>query len=204
MLPDHAATFPSHDEFAVLLAQARAGDAAALGQLLDACHDYLRACALGEMRPQWRTKVSASDLIQETLLDAQKDFARFHGTDPQELQRWLHRILQNNLLDLARRFDSAKRQSDRELPADLATLGIDVMAQSAGPGTRAEHAERDAALERALARLPDHLRQIIHWRHRENLRFADIAQRLASTEGAAQRLWARAIARLRDELSSHQ
>lgn len=156
------------------------------------------------MRPQLRTKVSASDLVQETLMDAQRDFARFTGEAPDDLQRWLHRILQNNLLDVARRFDTAKRQSERELPADLAALGIDVATESAGPGTRAEHAERDVALDAALARLPENLRQVIHWRHRENLKFSEIAEKLDTTEGAAQRLWARAIERLRAELSSHQ
>jgi RNA polymerase sigma factor (sigma-70 family) len=60
------------------------------------------------------------------------------------------------------------------------------------------------ALDAALARLPENLRQVIHWRHRENLKFSEIAERLDTTEGAAQRLWARAIERLRAELSSHQ
>lgn len=190
--------------FAPLLARARNGEPEALGQLLAQCHGYLYACAMGELRPQLRAKVSASDLVQETLLDAQRDFVRFAGESPQDLQRWLLRILQNNLVDAARWFESAKRDTDRELPNELSALDLNLATDSVGPGTRAEHAERDLALDAALARLPENLQQVIGWRHRENLRFSEIADRLSITEGAAQRLWARAIERLREELSSHQ
>ena len=59
------------------LAAARAGSREALGQILQACRGYLLLLAERELAPDLRAKGGASDLVQETFLEAQKDFAHF-------------------------------------------------------------------------------------------------------------------------------
>ena len=61
-------------------------------------------------------KVAASDLVQETLLEAGRDFAHFGGHTRHELLGWLRRILLNNLADANRRYLYAeKREAGREV-----------------------------------------------------------------------------------------
>src|SRR5436305_5046457 len=99
------------------LAAARGGSEEALGQALQACRFYLLLIAERELDPGVRAKGGASDLVQQTFLEAQQDFGRFGGTSGQELRVWLRRLLLNNLANFERHYrQTAKRQSDREQP----------------------------------------------------------------------------------------
>ena len=102
--------------------RARGGSDSALGQLLEAYRPYLLLVANRELPPDLRVKVGASDLVQETFLDAQRDFPRFRGSTERELLAWLRRILLTNLALVGRQFrDTEKRQLDREVPLATAS-----------------------------------------------------------------------------------
>ncbi len=64
------------NDFAAALRRARAGDPEALGDVLSRCRGYLLAMAQAEMQADLRPKAAASDLVQETLLEGQRDFDR--------------------------------------------------------------------------------------------------------------------------------
>ena len=101
------------------LPEARAGSPEALGRLLEACRRYLLLVAERELDPALRPKGGASDLVQETFLEAQRDFAGFRGRSQPELRAWLRQILRNNLANFHRRFrDADKRRLDREVSLD--------------------------------------------------------------------------------------
>src|SRR5262249_7844950 len=74
------------------LAEARAGLTEALGELLQECRNYLLLLANQKCDPDLSAKVSPSDLVQETFLEAQRDFGQFHGASEEELRAWLGRI----------------------------------------------------------------------------------------------------------------
>jgi RNA polymerase sigma-70 factor (ECF subfamily) len=63
-----------------LIAKARTGDPAALGQVLEGYRDYLRLLARGGVGQELRVRLDPSDLVQETLLEAQRDFGQFAGS----------------------------------------------------------------------------------------------------------------------------
>src|SRR5437870_8093656 len=86
------------------LAEARAGSPEALGQMLEACRGYLLLVAQRELAPDLRAKGGASDLVQETFLEAQRDFPRFSGRSEAELLAWLRRLLLNNLANFTRHY----------------------------------------------------------------------------------------------------
>src|SRR6516164_9512157 len=86
------------------LAEARAGDRHALGQALEACRRYLLLVAERQLDPYLRAKGGASDLVQETFLEAQCVFRAFAGTSEAELRAWLRRLLLNNLGHFPRRY----------------------------------------------------------------------------------------------------
>src|SRR5262245_48250334 len=92
------------DEAGQLLAAARSGSREALGLLLDTCRRYLLLVADRELAQELKAKGGASDLVQETFLEAQRDFAGFQGSSEDEFRAWLRRLLLNNLANFARRY----------------------------------------------------------------------------------------------------
>src|SRR5262249_25779684 len=144
------------------LAAARAGSRAALGQALEACRGYLLLVAQGELAPDVRAKGGASDLVQETLLEAYRDFGRFHGDSEGELLAWLRRLLLNNLADFTRQYrETGKRRLDREAaPPDGSAAGGGPAAVGPSPSSQAAAAEQLAAVRRVLDRLPEDYRRV--------------------------------------------
>src|SRR5262245_40328741 len=59
-------------EFVARLAMARAGEGEALGRVLDSCRGYLLMIARQELDAGLQAKGGASDLVQETFVDAQR------------------------------------------------------------------------------------------------------------------------------------
>ncbi len=187
-----------------LLAEARAGSAEALGNVLESCRRYLLLVAERNLDPQLRAKGGASDLVQETFLEAQRDFAGFHGNSEPELLAWLSRVLLNNLGNFSRRYvDTNKRDIRREISlqaGDSSTAAergpADSLPSPSGAAMQQEQAE---ALGRALERLPDHYRQVVVMRFQEDRSFEEIGLALQCSADAARKLWSRAMERLRLE-----
>src|SRR6516164_8048548 len=105
-----------HEDAMRSLSAARTGSAEALGEALEACRGYLLLIARRELGPDLQAKAGASDLVQQTFLEAQRDFAGFHGDTKAELLAWLRRLLLNNLANFARDYrETAKRHIGREV-----------------------------------------------------------------------------------------
>jgi RNA polymerase sigma-70 factor (ECF subfamily) len=185
--------------------RARGGSDSALGQLLEAYRPYLLLVANRELSPDLRVKVGASDLVQETFLDAQHDFPRFRGSTERELLAWLRRILLTNLALASRQFrDTEKRQVDREI--SLATAPAELLDGLTGdgesPSSIARAREQDEALERALAKLPEQYREVIRLRNSERRSFEEIGTNMGRSAEAARKLWGRALKHLQQLLES--
>src|SRR5262245_24368452 len=100
-----------------LVAEARAGSTQALGDALEACRAYLLVVAEREMHPAVRAKGGASDLVQQTFMEAHRDFAGFGGNSQEGLLAWLRQVLLHNLTNFTRQhLQTKKRQADREVP----------------------------------------------------------------------------------------
>ncbi len=164
-----------------LLEQARNGDAVSLGLLLRKYFRYLNGLSLGHIDDRIRMRVSASDVVQETLLEAHRDFHNFVGTSLEEFTGWLRKILFNNLAKaieshvLAAKRDVRKQRSLDEKVNDAShsaprfggTLQADVSSPSA-PMNRDESLDQ---LMVAIDQLPDDYRRVIHLRHFQGLPF---------------------------------
>ncbi len=189
-----------------LIQDARNGCPKALGQLSEEFRQYLLAIAYTELNINLRPKTGGSDVVQQTLYEACRDFERFRGTDEQQLLAWLKQILKNNLSNVERYYRRTdKRDVDREVP--LSQLGPD---DSTGPfegtikstpQTELESREETARIERAVNRLPSPLRDVILSHHQQALSFPKIALRMNRSPEAVRKLWVRAIKRLQELLS---
>jgi RNA polymerase sigma-70 factor (ECF subfamily) len=186
------------------LAAARNGSNSALGELLETYRNYLLLIAEQELDPRLRAKGGASDLVQETFLEAQRDFSNFQGHSEEELLAWLRQLLHNNLANFARRYrDTEKRQVAREVPlaSGSSGLGRDRLAANApSPPEQLIADEECRCVLEALERLPEEYRTALLLRCREGHSFEEIGRRLERTRNAAQKLWVRALERLREEL----
>src|SRR5438067_4929079 len=154
------------------LPDARAGSREALGEVLEAYRAYLLLIANRQLDPELRAKGGASDVVQETFLEAQRDFGGFHGGSEEELQAWLRQLLLNNVANFGRRYRGTdKRRLNREValepetPSGQGDRGL--AADTLSPSGRAMAAEEVQALQAALQRLPDDYRQVIVWRYQE-------------------------------------
>jgi RNA polymerase sigma-70 factor (ECF subfamily) len=195
----------SQKDPALWLPAARAGSREALGELLEACRRYLLCIAQQELDPELQAKGGASDLVQETFLEAQRDFPRFHGHTEAELLAWLRQLLRFHLSKFQRQYrGTQKRQVGREVA--LATgdsSGEQDGGLSAGMPTPSDEAiqrEEDQALQEALTRLPEHYRRVIVLRHQEERSLEEIGQLMERSPEAVRKLWARAVERLQEEI----
>lgn len=204
---DPRAHDPSPDEKAFLasLAAAKSGSAEELGRVLASCQSYLRLIAGHAMGDDLREKVSSSDIVQETFIEAHSHFDQFRGTTRAELLGWLGQLLQNRTVELARRLvQTEKRNPNREVPLvdeeGTSEGGIDLPAIGPGPSTVAEVNDELNRLREALPRLPDEYRQVIQLRSFDRRSWGEIGDIMERTSDAVRKLFARAVERLADEL----
>ena len=194
----------SASEVAERIKQAQAGDAEALGTLLTQYRSYLGLLARIQISERLASKVDASDVVQETFLDATRDFGQFRGAHEAELLAWLRELLAANLADVVRRYHGAEcrdvrleRQLLDELGSTSHGLGERLASPSTTPGQRAARREQVVLVAEALAGLPEDYSQVLLLHHIEDLSFDEIARHMGRSESSVKNLWARALARLR-------
>jgi RNA polymerase sigma-70 factor, ECF subfamily len=196
------------DLLELLLGRARAGDAAALGRLLELYRNYLRLLAQRLLGVTLRPRLEPSDLVQETFLEANRDFKQFEGGGEAELMAWLRRILVRNLADRAKREKARRRDVRRqesleallERSADEAERAL-VLGLST-PSAQATRREQAVVLADALAALPADYAEVLVLRHLERRKFDEIAARMGRSAGAVRMLWVRALEKLKELLET--
>jgi RNA polymerase sigma-70 factor (ECF subfamily) len=193
-----------------LLRLARSGSNEALGSLLHLYGSYLALLARLQIGKRLQGKIDPSDLVQETFLEAHRDFAQFRGNSEVEFVNWLRQILATNLANLVRHYFGTQRRDvrlERELAIDLdessRVLDRGLAAAQSTPSQQAVRREQAVLLADALERLPQDYREVIILRHLEGLTFPEVARRLGRTLDSVEKLWARGLARLRRSLGGH-
>ncbi len=187
-------------EFESLIASARAGDATAQELVHAKCQKYLLLIANREIDPPLRVKLGASDVVQETLLCAQRHLGQFQGRTVGELRAWLRAILLNNLRTARRRYCRGGMRDlarERTIEGGLLEQGPQhALVDSDTPSRQIVAGEQDAQLKAALDTLPDDYRLAVLMRNFDRSSFAEIGRVLGRSEAAARKLWLRAIDRL--------
>jgi RNA polymerase sigma-70 factor (ECF subfamily) len=192
-----------------LLARARAGDDGVLGRLLERYRAYLTLLARLQIGRRLQGKADCADLVQDTYLEAARHFARFRGETEPELAAWLRQILAGCLAHLVRRYCGTQARDVRlervlEDELDQSSRAIDrgLIAEQSTPSQRASRREQAVLLADALDRLPADYREVIILRHLEGLTFPEVAERMGRTLNSVEKLWVRALPRLRRALGA--
>jgi len=192
-----------------LLERARTGDLESFGQLLSQYRNYARLLARTLIGTTLRLRLDPSDLVQETFLEAHRNFGRFRGNSEGELVRWLRQILAANLADLLRRYLGTQgrdvrleREIEGALDRSSVLLDRGLMAMGPSPSQLASHREQAVLLADALSELPDDYREALVLRHLEGLTFPEVAQRMGRSLDSVEKLWMRGLARLRQVMGA--
>lgn len=188
-----------------LLAQAKDGSTSAIEELFAAYGDYLRSLASQRLGCKLGGRVSPSDLVQETLLAAWKDFSSFRGEDAPQFSVWLRTILLRKIsAAVALHLNTSKRDLQRERHA-VNLIGSSVVHVTDGlqgreqtPSKIVSVGEDTRLIQLLLTKLPDEYRMVVQWRHIEGIQFNEIAARLGKTSGATRLVWLRAVRMLRE------
>ena len=199
---------PPHDD---PVTTARRGDAGGIAAIY-------RAYAAGLTRAAWRitgSQADAEDVVHDVFVALPDLLARYEERD--RLDAWLRGVVVRRAVALLRRERRRAGLLARFLPFAIARPAEEshtalrvthagAVATGDDPTDTAdretEHAIDVAALERAVASLPEALRVVFVLRHYEHLSHEAIAAHLNITPGAARVRLSRAIARLRTHLSA--
>jgi len=198
---------PDRQSASDLIRRCRQGEAAARDELFARYRHYLWLLAQGQIGGRLRARCDPSDLVQQTLLEAFRDFAGFTGAHEVELLAWLRKILAHNLYNEARHHGAQRRDAARQVSLDDIQAGLDRSSMILGkclpanvPSPSQVAGEREAAVYLAdtLARLPKDYQTVLWLRVFEGLPAEEVAERMGRTAGAVRMLQLRALTALRE------
>ncbi len=189
--------------FRDLLARAREGHSEALGQLLQWYLSYLTILATTQLDHRLRRRISPSDLVQETMLAAHRDFGDFRGGSQNELLAWLRQILIHTLhRAFAKHVKAGKRDIRREVSIDQISNRLEESAcnlaamlpgHTESPSSPMRERESAVQLANELNKLRPQYRDVIIYRIIQGLSFDEIGEQMGRTGGAVRMLWLRAL-----------
>jgi RNA polymerase sigma-70 factor (ECF subfamily) len=200
-----AAHNPDTDQ---LLQRVAAGDPAARGLLLSRHRQRLRHMITLRLDRRLWARVDPSDVLQETLGEADQKLSDYARRRPLPFYPWLRRLAWERVVQVHRRHVRAQRRSiyreedaGPRLPDESAVeLADRLVARGSSPSARLRGEERSGCLRRALAQLAEGDREVLVLRYLEDLSTKEIAAVLSVTEATVKMRQLRALRRVRDLL----
>src|SRR5262245_9917795 len=197
---------PDSAETCGLLQQAGAGDAQALGRLLQRHRRELHAFVEYHLDPALRGRFDPSDVVQDTQLEVTRRLGDFLRRRPMPFRLWVRRTAYERLLNLRRDHRRRRRSVDREVPLpdrSSILLARPLLPASLSPSKQAQVKELVDRVGQAVAELADGDRAILLLRHVEELPYEEIACLLDVEPAAARKRYGRALIRLQQVLTAH-
>lgn len=169
--------------------------------------------AFGEVVRRWERKIyalaygltgnveEARDAAQETFIAAYRNLQGFRGEA--KVSSWLHRIAVNQCITRQRR---ARVRAETALEDEVEAAGEEFLGSGArqSPAHATESKERAAAVRRAVASLPQELREVVLMKEFEDLTFQQIADALGIPLSTAKNRLYTALGQLRMRLEKFQ
>ena len=202
---------PRYLEIERLLHRAHDGDREALGMLLERYRRHMSFLAQSQIDPLLRVKVDASDLAQDTCLEAHRHFGQFRGTTEAEFGAWLRKILAGLLANSVRRYKGTKqrdvrreRSTSKDSNETTVASTVEAIARDGTPSEQVMRHETSLQLASAVDQLAPDYRRVIDLRNLEGLSFAEVSERMGRSVDSVEKLWSRALGKLRRVLPFFQ
>ena len=177
------------------------GDRTVLGDVLQAFRRYLMAIARRALGEGLQPKGGASDVVQETFLEAHRDFELFHGKTEAEFLAWLRKMLLNNIANFHRRYRAtARRAIGKEISfysGESSSRMAEEMVAATDPAEQAEAKEEVELLRSLMKQLPTAYEQVLTLWYEERS-FDEIGRIMNRSTNASRMLWMRAVQHLQE------
>jgi RNA polymerase sigma factor (sigma-70 family) len=185
--------------------QLRSGPAAhpTLRELLPQHLPQIENCVRRNLTRALRDRESASDLVDSVCVDLLADGVPFEYRSEGQFQSWLRMVVINKIKGRLRVLGAQKRREAAPTAASASQLEA-AQIDRGSPLQQAELHEEMSLLDRALARLPAHYRDVIVRTHLRGERSEQVAAALGRTVQATRSLLTRALVRLAGELDRLQ
>lgn len=190
-----------------LLRKVRAGDKNSLGELFAVYRAQLKAMIDLRLDPRLNGRVSGSDILQETYIEALKRLEHFVEKPEMPFYLWLRLVAAQRLIDVHRQhLGAAMRDVHREVTMDgvpnasSCCLAARLAGKVDSPSQVAMRHETMAQLEQALQGMDPIDREILALRHFEELSNDEVASILNLKKAAASNRYVRALQRLKEIL----
>ncbi|MBT4867605.1 MAG: sigma-70 family RNA polymerase sigma factor [Planctomycetaceae bacterium] len=181
-----------------------------LEDVVERYRQYLVMLADRQLDSRLRGKLDASDVVQQTLLEAHQNQEQFRGTHEGELVAWLRKILAHNLLDAIRGLRREKRDVAREQSIDAVIETSSVRlegwlaVEDSTPSQKFTRQEEAVQLADAMARLPDAQREALILKNWHGWTVPEIAQHMGRSSTAIAGLLKRGLKQLRQQLTESE
>src|SRR5262245_42202524 len=194
-----------------LLRRSAEGDRESWGALLKRHDGRLRRMVALRLDPRLQGRIAPSDVIQETYLEASARLAEYLREPAMPFFLWLRFLAGQKLVTLHRKhLGTRMRDAGREvslyrgrLPEmTSAALAAQLLGHDTRPSEAVARAELKIRLQEALNGMEPLDREVLALRHFEQLSWAETAQTMGISEGAASKRYIRALKRLKTILST--
>lgn len=181
-----------------LLDLARQGERAARDRVLSLYRPYLRLVVGRKLPKLVSRRIDGSDIVQHTLMDAERGLSDFRGATEPELTAWMITLLERNLLQCIRSNTAEKRDVRREArelgdgSAELIWHGISC--DGSTPESNVFRGEAALLLAQALEQLPEAQRMALERRFLGQQSLKAIAEEMQRTESSVAGLIRRGLA----------
>jgi RNA polymerase sigma-70 factor, ECF subfamily len=189
----------------------RGGDRGALAALFEQHRDRLRRMVELRLDARLRSRLDASDVVQEAFLDVAGDLDAYLADPKLPPLLWLRLHVGRRLTTMHRQHLGTKmRDAGLEISlyqgalpeASSAALASMLLGRETSPTQAAQRAERLLRVQEALNSLEPIDREVLALRHFEQLGRAETAQVLGITQEAGAKRYFRALKRLKDVLAT--
>ncbi len=192
---------PDSEETCRLLDEVREGNRVAFDRLFDRFQPSLRQFVANRLDPRVRARLDASDVVQETQMEAYRRMDDFLKRRPMPFRVWLRRTAYERLLKLRRHHvDAGRRSVGRELglpDRSSLLLARPFLDEASSPSHQLDRDELVRRVREVLAGLAETDREVLLMRHAEELPYREIGGILDLDPAAARKRYGRALLRLR-------
>lgn len=200
-------SFFEERDISQVVEQVRSGNSELLGSLLNLYRNYMLIVAANHLDRRLRQRLDPSDLVQEAMLAAHRDFEDFRGQTERELMGWLRKILIHCIGHAvethvkARKRDIRREAPQQPLPDasnDANPWIQNLMGKDSTPSEIFGRGEASLKLIQQLSKLKPEYRDVIVFRNLEGLSFDEVAAKMGRKPTNVRMLWLRAIEKFRE------
>lgn len=165
--------------------------------------DKLRRMVELRIHPRLQGRVDASDVIQETFIEASRVLNSGQQNQDIPVYLWLRRLANQKLIQAHRQhLDAGQRDARREqgqmaqAHASSISIARNLMGNFTSPSLQAIRQERENALQQGLEQLQPLDREVLALRHFEQLSGPESAEILGISHDAVKKRYIRALEKL--------